>query len=80
MLIFVFLHLHYNMIYSNCQEDKFKKGGEKMKISETQEKARQARNLYYRKWRAANKEKVKEINARYCAKKWAELSEENTKK
>lgn len=51
-----------------------------MKISETQEKARQARNLYYQKWRAANKEKVKEINARYWAKKWAELSEENAKK
>ena len=51
-----------------------------MKISETQEKARQARNLYYRKWRAANKEKVKEINARYWAKKWTELSEENAKK
>lgn len=51
-----------------------------MKIPETQEKARQARNLYYRKWRAANKEKVKEINARYWAKKLAELSEENAKK
>ena len=28
----------------------------------------------------SNKEKVKEIHARYWAKKWAELSEENTKK
>ena len=40
-----------------------------MKISETQEKARQARNLYYRKWRAANKEKVKELVSEFKGSK-----------
>lgn len=32
-------------------------------------KAREARNQYYRAWRAANKDKVREINRRYWEKR-----------
>lgn len=34
-----------------------------------QEKARLARNAYHREWRAKNREKVREIDARYWARR-----------
>ena len=43
------------------------------------EKARQARNAYHREWRAKNKEKVKEINARYWANRAAKEADEDGK-
>lgn len=36
-----------------------------------QEAARQARNAYYREWRAKNRDKVKRYNADYWARKAA---------
>lgn len=41
--------------------------------AQEQEAARKARNQYHREWRAKNKEKVKEINARYWAKRAAQM-------
>lgn len=41
------------------------------------EAARQKRNEYYRKWRAANKDRVKAINARYWTKKAMEAAAED---
>lgn len=38
--------------------------------------ARNARNAYYRAWRAKNPEKVRESNERYWAKKAAEIAAE----
>lgn len=38
------------------------------------EEARKARNQYVREWRAANKQKVKEANQRYWAKRAARLA------
>ena len=40
------------------------------------EEARNARNAYYRAWRAKNPEKVRESNERYWAKKAAEIAAE----
>lgn len=40
------------------------------------EEARNARNEYYRAWRAKNPEKVRESNERYWAKKAAEMAAE----
>lgn len=37
--------------------------------AELEKIAKEKRNEYYRKWRAANKDKVKEINKRYWQKK-----------
>lgn len=42
----------------------------------TSEEARNARNAYYRAWRAKNPEKVRESNERYWAKKAAEMATE----
>lgn len=39
------------------------------------EAARNARNAYYRAWRARNPEKVRESNERYWLKKAAELAD-----
>lgn len=45
------------------------------------EMARAERLEYFRKWRAANKDKVKEANRKYWERKVAKrLQEENTKK
>lgn len=38
--------------------------------------AKEARNAYYRAWRAKNKDRVKEINARYWKKKAAQQAED----
>lgn len=43
------------------------------------QKAREARNQYYREYRKAHKERVKEYNARYWAKKAAEAKHEKKK-
>ena len=43
------------------------------------EAAREARNAYNRAWRAAHKDRVKEINARYWKKKAAQLAEDQRK-
>jgi hypothetical protein len=40
-----------------------------------EDRAKMARNEYSKKWRARNKEKVKEINARYWRKK-ADIQEQ----
>lgn len=40
-----------------------------MNSAELEKIAKEKRNEYYRKWRAANKDKVKEINKRYWQKK-----------
>lgn len=45
---------------------------------ELSEAAQQARNEYYRKWRAANPDKVKLYNARYWDKKFKEQQAENS--
>lgn len=41
------------------------------------EAARNARNAYYRAWRAKNPEKVRESNERYWLKKAAEMGDAN---
>jgi hypothetical protein len=53
-------------------------GGDSLSTVEM-EKARQARNAYHREWRAKNKEKVKEINARYWANRAAKEADEDGK-
>jgi len=48
-----------------------------MTDTERKEAARQARNAYHKAWRAKNKDKVKETNARYWEKKAELLMSEN---
>ena len=43
------------------------------------QRAREARNQYYREYRKAHKDRVKEYNARYWAKKANEAATENRK-
>ena len=40
-----------------------------MTEQEYKNKAREERNKYYREWRAANKDKVRDINRRYWEKR-----------
>lgn len=44
---------------------------------EEEQKAIEARRAYQKQWRAANKDKVREHNRRYWAKKFAELPQDN---
>ena len=58
-----------------------RKGGVKMTDTQIAEVARAERLEYFRKWRAANKDKVKEANRKYWEKRVTKrLQEENAKK
>lgn len=50
-----------------------------MTDKEMQELARKERNRYHREWRAKNKDRVKEINNRYWAKKALEHDEKEAR-
>ena len=41
-----------------------------------QKSARDARNDYYRQWRANNKDRIREYNARYWAKRAERMAQE----
>lgn len=58
-----------------------RKGVQKMTDTQIAEVARAERLEYFRKWRAANKDKVKEANRKYWEKRVTKrLQEENAKK
>lgn len=42
--------------------------------------AKEARNAYYRQYRAANKDKIREYNQRYWERKAQQMLEEATKR
>ena len=48
---------------------------ENLTPEEKQELAKKARTDYYKKWRKENKERIKEYNANYWAKKALETQE-----
>ena len=49
-----------------------------MTDEQIKEQARQERNKYYREYRAKNKERVKEINARYWERRAQKKEKEGT--
>lgn len=63
-------HLHlYVIIILQITQQQF--GGEYMGQEIDYKAAREARNNYAREWRAKNKEKVREANSRYWARRAA---------
>lgn len=47
-----------------------------MNTNELSEQAKKSRNDYYRQWRANNKDRIREYNARYWAKRAERMAQE----
>lgn len=72
------LFYYYYILYLDESQEKIKKGGIKMKdVSKLPKEEREiilAKREYYRQWRKANADKVKQHNDNYWKKKAAETN------